>query len=171
MKITIPIEIEMPQKMSEYAKKTSEEYWNLEVQIRFKHFKEEVSEEYKNKVLDEMNHLAKYINKVKTNKIGFNVYFSNISVVNAISKLYKKKYFVEVKKAKKIMGKNNLTTKDLYRHFLLVNIIGIKRGDTIHIKGVEYFVKNVRKTIIDLRDLKGNKYQFTYSKICDYLVV
>ena len=179
MKLKIPVEIEMEQKMSDRAKKFNKEYWVLEVQLRFLFFDEirknnfDEFEKFKEKILDDLTFLKDKINNIKKNKIsgGINVYFSSFDVIKKISKKYSSKYFCEVKHSKKIMGKDNLKSKDLYRHYLLINIINLNKNDLVKIKGIDYKINSIDKKVLYLRELEnGRKAKFSYNLIKDYLV-
>ena len=168
MELIIPVEIKMPQKMSDEAKYFDSQHFLLEMQVRFKFF-EKIEDSFLDKVLDEINDLSKYVTKIKKNKDGINVLFNSFNIIEQLIKIYKKKYFIDYKKSKKIMGRDKQKSKDLYRHFLVINILNISKNQNIKIKGKEYRIVNIDRNTLFLRDEFGRKEKFLYSKIKDYI--
>ena len=168
MKIVVPIKIELKQKMSEEAKKIDDNSYILKLNLRFKYF-DKINKVFKKKVLDEMNSLKPHINKIEELDEGYNVYFSSIKILENISKTYKKKYFVDEIRSKKIMGRDKQKSKDLYRHFLSITILNLKRKQKIRIKGEVFELRDFRKKTLYLVDENGSRKSFLFSKIKDYI--
>lgn len=168
MKDQIRIEFPLEQKMCINCKKNSPEYYQLKLQIRFIFFKN--LDVIKKEILELINNYFKKINKYIELENGFDIFFQNKEDITKIIKLFQKKYLCEEIKSKKIVGRDFLTMKDIWRYVLLINIINLKKGDKISIKGKEYYIKTLNNNDLILRGiLKGEKKVISYSIAKNYL--
>jgi NMD protein affecting ribosome stability and mRNA decay len=172
MKEEIRVEIEMEQKMCSFCKKSSSEYYEMLVHLRLKYFRDVdvVKKKMLSKFLNDEK-IKKYINKIDEVPNGYNIYFSSYGIMNKISDLFIKNYLCDEKRSKKLVGRDNLKSKDKYRHFLSLSLVNIKKGDIIRIKGIEYELKalNNNKIMILINSENGSKNQESYGIIKDYL--
>ena len=197
IKDSIRIEFEMEQQMSPQAKRLSDEYYELKLQLRFSYFDDnelhndiikEKRDKFGNIVLDEYNNpvtfkqkaiLKKFaktiekefsgINKVEELQNGYDFFFGSLGEMSKISRYFNKYHLVEVKHSKKIVGRDSLKFKDIWRHTLLVNVLNLQVGDKVRIKGVEYYIKAFNKKELVLREWEtGAKEVVTYSKVREY---
>ena len=183
--------------MSSNAKRLGDEYYELKVQLRFSYFdQKELSEDsivtkkdkYGNVVLDENEKpimvkqkaiLKKFgdivekefrgINKVEELNNGFDFFFGSLGEMSKISRYFNKYFLVDIKHSKKIVGKDFLKFKDIWRHTLLINLLNLNVGDKVRIKGSEYYIKAFNKKEMVLREWDtGSKAVITYAKAKDY---
>jgi NMD protein affecting ribosome stability and mRNA decay len=170
MKEIIHIETEMEQQMCNSCKKISPDYYELKVQLRYKYFKEEEIEDIKKETIEIIKNNFNNINKIEENDGGFDIYLRNKSSINKVSSLFNKKYLVEEKRSKKIVGRNFLESVDIWRYIILINIINLKKGDKISIKGENYYIKAFNHKDLVLRNLEnGTKKVISYNIAKDYL--
>ena len=167
IKDTIHIEIEMEQQMSSRTKKSGEEYYELKFQLRLKYFKD--VEKEKKKLFSIVTSQFDGINKFEEVDDGFDFYFRDLTQLNRVSRYFQKYYYCEEKRSKKIVGRNFLESKDIWRHTLLISILNFKVGDHVLIKGEEYYIKAFNKKEMILRHVEdGSKKAVTYSIVKDY---
>ncbi len=166
------IEVDMEQMMCSNCKKSSSEYYELLIQLRTKYFKneDEIKEEIFNLIEKHLGNLN-CINKLEEVDNGFDIYFRTHGIMNKISSIFSKKYMCDEKRSKKLIGRDQLVSKDKYRYFMSLSLINIQKGDKLLIKGEEYFVKAINaNSVLILNDAKtGAKRQETYSIVKDYL--
>lgn len=170
MKDNIHIEFLMEQKMCTNCKKSSNEYYELKVQIRFFYF------ENKDEIIDEIRTLLyknfDTFNKEEETEGGLDFYFRYKGEKNKIPKLFNKRYLIEEKNTKTIVGRNFLESVDIWRYTQLINVINLRPGDKVAIKGEEYYIKALNKKDLVLRGLKsGSKKVVSYHLVKDYLQV
>lgn len=167
MKDVFRIEYDMEQKMCTICKKSSSEYWNLQTQIRFKYYTDVI--EIKKLIHDRLDKTFNSINKLEEIDNGFDIYFRTYSEMNKISSLFSDFLTIE-KRSKKLMGRDKLASKDLYRYYQSVTLINIKVGDRVKIKGINYYIKAINRggVLILINEELGSKDSFTYSIIEDY---
>ena len=168
MKDKIHIDFSMEQQMCNSCKKSSSEYYELKLQIRFTYFNniDIIKEEVKDFVYNNLDG----INKEEELPNGYDFYFKSLGYKNKISKLFNKKYFAEEIISKKIVGHNFLETKDIWRYTQLINIINLKVGDYITIKGEKYYIKALNKKDLVLRHFKtGAKKVVSYTISKEYI--
>ncbi len=165
------VEFNMDQHMCKNCKKNSPEYHELQVQIRFKFFEgaealENIKVETHKLIYSNFNEINKFVES----EWGFDIYFRSKEVLNKVSSVFQRKYLCDEIRTKKIVGRDSLTMKDIWRHVLLVNIVNLHRGDKVNIKGIEYYIKALNKNTLVLREcIKGDKKVLTYSVIKDYI--
>ena len=168
------VELDMEQKLCNSCKKSSTDYYEMVLHLRFKYFDFNNIDINNIKVKEEsMNILSQFsqINKLEEVENGFDVYFKDHGQMNKILTLFNKKYRVLVeKRTKKIMGHDKQTSKDLYRHFQSLTLINIDKGDLVEIKGDKYIIKSINKgghlVLLDFNT--GAKKIFSYELTQDY---
>ncbi len=170
MKHTIRIETELDQKLSPGCKNMDEDYFQLKTQVRCIYFTDYT--EIKNEILKTLEVLNKDINKLETCENGFDIYLRSYGLMSKTSNIFKRKFFCEEKKAKKIIGRDFLRSKDRYKYFLSINIINLKRNDTIEVKGRQYNINSIKNQDIFVSDIVSHKKEaFKYKLIKDYLKI
>lgn len=166
----LDISFEMEQQMCKDCKKTSIDYYELKLQLRFKFFNN--INKIKDETINLVNKNLNFINKIDSLDHGFDIYFRNKHMLNKISNLFNDKYLVEEKRTKKIVGRNFLESKDVWRHVILINIINLKINDIIAIKGIEYKIKALnKKDLILIHIINSSKKVVSYDIIKDYLTL
>lgn len=109
------------------------------------------------------------INKIDELDKGFDFFFASLGSMHKVSRYFNKYYYVDDKHSKKIVGKNFLESKDIWRHTLLINVINLDIGDRVRIKGIDYYIKAFNKKEMVLRNWEdGSKEVVTYAKVRDY---
>jgi len=168
MKDKIHIDFLMEQQMCKTCKKTSSEYYELKLQIRFTYFND--LDTIKDSVKSTIYKNLDGINKEEELDNGFDFYFRSVGVKNKILKIFNKKYFVDETITKKIVGHNFLESKDVWRYTQLINIINLKNNDKVSVKGEDYYIKAFNKKDLVLRHLKtGAKKVVSYNISKDYI--
>ena len=171
MKDTIRVEFEMHQKMCSECKKSSSEYYELKLQVRFVFFEEEKElEGIKDEVFNLIENNYSGINKFEEVDGGFDFFFRDSSYMAKLSNVFNNKYLCEEKRSKKIVGRDFLRSKDIWRYTLLVKIINLNRKDKVLVKGKEYRIENFNKKDMVLRDVNDNsKEVLSYLIVKDYI--
>ena len=166
----IRVEFELDQKMCGNCKKSSSEYYEMELHLRYKFFEEKEINKIKEisfSIFEEF----RTINKIEELENGFDVYFRDHGQMNKLLFLFNKKFKVLVeKRSNKLMGLDKMTSKNLYRHFQSIELINVDKGDLVEIKGNNYRIKAINKggQLILLDDKTGAKKIFTYEIVKDY---
>lgn len=164
----IRVEVDMEQKMCNGCKKSSSEYYEMELQLRFTHF-EDIMEvkAISMSILDNFN----TINKLDEINNGFNVYFRDHGQMNKVFTLFRRKFKVLIeKRSNKLMGLDKMTSKNLYRHFQSIEIINLNKRDLVEVKGEQYRIKAINKggQLVLLDESNGSKKIVTYEIVKDY---
>ena len=168
VKDRIHVEFEMEQQLSSRTKKSGQEYYELKFQLRFEFFKD--TDYIKKKLYKAVVDNFEGINDIKEVKGGFDFFFRDVKTLNKISKYFNGKYLCYEKRSKKIVGRDHLKSKDLWRHTLLITILNIEKGDTVFLKGEYYRVKGInKKDIVLTHKEKGHKKIVSYDIVKDYL--
>lgn len=164
------VEIEMEQSMSPVSKKSSSEYYELLVQVRLLYFDDidVVKEVIFNRMTDTFNS----INKVEERDNGFDFYFRTHGIMSKVPSLFVKDYLINEKRSKKLVGRDNLVSKDKYRYTQSITLVNLKKGNKIRYKGDDYSIKAINKNdLVLLEETTGKKKVLTYSIVKDYLEV
>lgn len=110
------------------------------------------------------------INKLEETPEGFDMYLANINEIHKLKRIINNNFFASYKYSKKIMGRNKLESRDLFRHSLLIAIYNLNIGDIIQVKGEQYFIKSIQKNdIIAIHTIDRHKETFNFEIIKDYL--
>lgn len=164
------IETQMPQSMCSRCKKISSDYYELKLQIRFLYFRGEEEDKIKQEIKDLVENNLDMINKVEEEDGGFDIYFGTSSMESKISSLFRKYYFLEEKKSRKLVGWDFQNSKRNYRFFQSITIINLHEGDKIFVKGKKYRIDSLsNKEGITLIESGGKKRNFNFSKIREYI--
>lgn len=166
----IRVKFDMEQVMSSNSKKSSEQYYELKLQVRFKFFDniEDITSKINKYVISKLDG----INKIEESINGFDIFFQSHGVKNKILSLFNRYFLCEYKFSKKIVGKDFLATKDIWRYTLLINILNLESGDKISLKGEEYYIRALNKNDLVLRKCdNGYKKVVSYNIVSDYLVL
>lgn len=171
MKDTFRIEIEMDQMMCSTCKKSSSEYYEMILHLRFIGFEDEIK--MKEKLFNILTKNFNSINKFEEVENGFNVYFRTHGEMNKIYKIFQKDYLVEEKRSNKLAGVDRLRSKKLYRYFQSIILYNIEKGDKALLKGEEYYIKAINKNneLVLLDVVTGAKKVVNYSIVKDYFKV
>ena len=169
IKDSIRLEIEMEQRMCNDCRKSSTEYYELLSQIRVIYFDDIY--EIKKKIFDLFEKNFVSINKVEEISNGFDVYFRNHGEMNKVSKMLLNKFLIDEIRSKKLVGKNNLKSVDVFRYYQSITLVNIEKNDKILLKGEEFFVKaiNNNSEFVLLDCVTGAKKMITYSIVKDYI--
>jgi NMD protein affecting ribosome stability and mRNA decay len=161
------VEMEMEQKMSPDAKKTSPEYYELLIQVRLLHSKRQ--HEILSLIFKRLKEGLHSVNKLEELDNGFDIYCRNHSVMNLALSLFRD-FIIDEKRSKKLTGVDQLKSKKTYRYTQSISIIDLRKGDEVEIKGEKFTIKAVNKKELILTDEKtGRKEVLSYSIIKDYL--
>jgi len=163
------VEIDMEQKMCNFCIRSSEEFFEMKIQIRYS---SDINTEYENSLKKDINKILIWykdiiniINK-KNNKNNkeIDIFFKKNVSYNKIYNFLSKNYLITFKKSNKLVGFDKEVSKKRYKNTFLFEIIDIKKNDKILFKGKEYRVKSIFKNNITLIDLAtNNKTNITYS--------
>lgn len=166
---SIRIEIVMEQRMCNDCKKSSTEYFELLSQIRMVYFEDVY--EIKKKIFNLFENNFEKINKIEEVSNGFDIYFRYSGEMNKVSKLLEKYYLIDEIRSKKLVGKNNLKSVDVFRYFQSITLINIEKNDKILLKGEEYYIKAINNNteLVLLDCVTGSKKMITYSIVKDYI--
>ena len=162
------IEVDIEQKMCGSCKKSSSEYYELLVQIRFKYFEDIL--DLKKTIIYIIEKNLTGINKLEEINNGFDIYFRNHNSMNKVFGLFNRHYLCVDKRSKKLVGKDISTNKDLYRYTQSVTLVNLKAKDEIIVKGVNYIIKAMNKNdLVLLEKVTGRKKVLSYSIVGDYV--
>ncbi len=168
MKDKFKVKINIKQEMCFSCKKISPEYFQLKLQLRYLYFND--IENIKNETINLIEKNFNTINKLQELDNGFDIFFRNKNEINKLSTLFLKKYLIEEKRSKKIVGRNFLESKDIWRHIILINIINLKKGDLITIKGEKFNIKALNhNNLVLINSFNGSKKVIAYKLAKNYL--
>ncbi len=98
-----------------------------------------------------------FITKVEDQKNGVDLLLSSNELINTIVKHLKGKYNFELKRSKKLMGRDQQRSKDIYRLRALIKFLPLVKSDLIIINNKEYLVQNISNNKVLLRSKSGEK--------------
>ena len=93
-----------------------------------------------------------YISKIEDVKLGVDLYLSTNELMKHIVSQLKSKYNFILKRTKKLVGRDTQKGRNLYRLKTLIKFLPIKKNDCIFINKSKYFVENITKNRVLLRD-------------------
>ena len=165
------MEVLIEQRMCSSCIRSSSEYYEMKLHLRFKFFNDVQST--KKKVLRLMQDKFDTINKVEEIDNGFDIYFRYHTRMSDILSLFKREYIVSERRSRKLVGYDKLTSKNVYKYFQSLTLVGITCGDEIELKGIEYVVKAVNKDgkLVLLSEDGNTKKVVSYSVVEDYFKV
>lgn len=162
------IEYNMGQTLCGTCKKINPEYFEMKLQIRFRYFEDvtKIKEEVMNLLMKNFD----TINKIDEIETGYEVFFRDHGQMNKLAQLFSRRWVILEKRTAKIMGKDQLTSKDLFRHTQNITLINVGTKDIIRVKGEEYWVKAINSgdALVLRRTDNGGKKVMSYKMIEDY---
>lgn len=168
MKDSIRLEINMEQRMCNDCKKSSTEYYELLSQVRVLYFEDMY--EIKKKIFSLFESFNS-INKIEEVSNGFDIYFRYHGEMNKVYRMLLKGFLIDEIRSKKLVGKNQLKSVDIYRYYQSITLVNIEKNDKISLKGDEYYIRaiNNNSELILLNCVSGAKKMITYSIVKDYI--
>jgi len=105
-----------------------------------------------------------YISKLVEHKNGVDLLLSTNELMNHIVSYLKSKYYFELKRTKKLVGRDTQKGRNLYRLKTLIRLLPFKKNDTIMIDDDIFHVESISRNKVILRDRLDNKLikNFTY---------
>ncbi|MHA1457329.1 MAG: NMD3-related protein, partial [Promethearchaeota archaeon] len=105
-----------------------------------------------------------YISKLVDHKNGVDLLLSTNELMNHIVSYLKSKYNFELKRTKKLVGRDTQKGRNLYRLKTLIRVLPFKKNDTIMINDDVFHIESISRNIVILRDQldKKLKKKFTY---------
>jgi len=171
LNINLSFRLPLEQSMCESCKRNSEEYFQLKAQIRFSFYNLIELREVKKRIFNHFKN-NKNLNKILEIEDKLDIYMRNHSEMEKISSYFRGNFVCSQKKSRKLMGRDNLRSKEIYRYFISIVLYNIKRGTQILFKGEKYIVLNVEKENLVLRDIKlGKKKKIIISKSINYIEI
>lgn len=164
----LTVEYEMEQSMSPQSKKIFSEYFELKLQVRYLYFKDidKIKEITYKKVTDNII----LINKLEEKDNGFDFFIGSHSEMNKIPPLFNKDFLLIDKRSAKLIGRDNLRSKNKYRYTQSITLVNLKKGDKIAYKGENMTIKSINKNNLILIDEKtSDKKVLSYSIVKDYI--
>ncbi len=105
-----------------------------------------------------------YISKLVEHKNGVDLLLSTNELMNHIVSYLKSKYYFELKRTKKLVGRDTQKGRNLYRLKTLIRLLPFKKNDTITINDDIFHIESISRNKVILRDKLDNKLikNFTY---------
>ncbi|MBY9002561.1 MAG: hypothetical protein KGD73_01185 [Candidatus Lokiarchaeota archaeon] len=105
-----------------------------------------------------------YISKLVEHKNGVDLLLSTNELMNYIVSYLRSKYYFELKRTKKLVGRDKQKGRNLYRLKNLIRLLPFKKNDTVIINDDIYHVESISKNKVILRDHLDNRLikNFTY---------
>jgi NMD protein affecting ribosome stability and mRNA decay len=104
-----------------------------------------------------------YITKLEDQKYGVDLYLSTNELMNYIVKLLNANYRFIIKRSKKLVGRDSQKGRNLYRLKTLIKFLPVNKNDKIFIEDREYYIENITKTKVIMRNNEGPKLIKDYS--------
>ncbi|MFW9824251.1 MAG: NMD3-related protein [Candidatus Thorarchaeota archaeon] len=104
-----------------------------------------------------------YVSRIEDQKYGVDLYLSTNELMNHIIKYLKSRYHFLTKRTKKLVGRDNQKGKNLYRLKTSIKFLPFSLNDSIMINNVEFYVENITKNKIILRNKMNDKLIKDYS--------
>jgi len=108
-----------------------------------------------------------YIAKMEDQTLGVDLYLSTNELMNRIISHIRSKYYFILKRTKKLVGRDTQKGRNLYRLKALIKFLPFKRNDFILINNSKYFIENMTKNRVILRDDKQTKLVKNFSFFFD----
>jgi nonsense-mediated mRNA decay protein 3 len=93
-----------------------------------------------------------YISKLEDQKYGVDLYLSTNELMNKIISFLKPNYHFLLKRSKKLVGRDSQKGRNIYRLKTLVKFLPFKKSDWILLNEEKYFIENITKKMVILRD-------------------
>ena len=108
-----------------------------------------------------------YIAKMEDQKLGVDLYLSTNELMNRIISHIKAKYYFILVRTKKLVGRDSQKGRNLYRLKALVKFLPFMKNEFILINNSKFFVENLTKNKVLLRDEKQTKHVKNFSFFFD----
>jgi len=108
-----------------------------------------------------------YIAKMEDQKLGVDLYLSTNELMNRIISHIKAKYYFILVRTKKLVGRDSQKGRNLYRLKALVKFLPFRKNEFILINNSKFFVENLTKNKVLLRDEKQTKHVKNFSFFFD----
>ncbi|NHJ21789.1 MAG: hypothetical protein EAX91_12655 [Candidatus Lokiarchaeota archaeon] len=112
-----------------------------------------------------------YIAKVEDQNLGVDLYLSTNELLNHIISHIKSKFFFILKRTKKLVGRDIQRGRNIYRLKALMKFLPFNKNEYILINDSKYFVENLTKNKVILRDEKLTKNVKNFSYFFDEKLV
>jgi NMD protein affecting ribosome stability and mRNA decay len=93
-----------------------------------------------------------YISNIVKQKNGFDLYLSTNELLNHIISYMKANYRFGLKRTKKLVGRDHQRGKNIYRLKAVMRFLPFNKGDYININDESYYVEQIKKKSVILRD-------------------
>jgi NMD protein affecting ribosome stability and mRNA decay len=104
-----------------------------------------------------------YISKLVEHKNGVDLLLSTNELMNHIVSYLKSKYYFELKRTKKLVGRDAQKGRNLYRLKTLIRLLPFKKNDKIMINDELFHVESISRKHVIIRDQLDNKSIKKYS--------
>jgi NMD protein affecting ribosome stability and mRNA decay len=108
-----------------------------------------------------------YIAKIEDQNLGVDLYLSTNELLNRIISHIKSNYFFILKRTKKLVGRDIQRGRNIYRLKALMKFLPFNKSEYILINNSKYFVENLTKNKVILRDEKLTKHVKSFSYFFD----
>lgn len=108
-----------------------------------------------------------YIAKMEDQKLGVDLYLSTNELMNRIISNIRAKYHFILIRTKKLVGRDSQKGRNLYRLKALVKFLPFRKNEFILINNSKFFVENLTKNKVILRDEKQIKHVKNFSFFFD----
>jgi len=104
-----------------------------------------------------------YISKLVEHKNGVDLLLSTNELMNHIVSYLKSKYYFELKRTKKLVGRDAQKGRNLYRLKTLIRLLPFKKNDKIMINDELFHIESISRKHVIIRDQLDNKSIKKYS--------
>jgi nonsense-mediated mRNA decay protein 3 len=108
-----------------------------------------------------------YISKLEDQNNGVDLYLSTNELMNRIISILKSNYNFVLKRSKKLVGRDSQKGRNIYRLKSLIKFLPFKKSEWILLNEKRYFVENVTKKMVILRDEHDLKIVKNYNYFFD----
>ena len=108
-----------------------------------------------------------YIAKIEDQPLGVDLYLSTNELINRIISHIKANHHFILKRTKKLVGRDSQKGRNIYRLKALIKFLPIRKNEYILINDSKYFVENLTKNRVMLRDEKQTKLVKNFSYFFD----
>ncbi len=106
-----------------------------------------------------------YITKLEDQKYGIDLFLSTNELMNHIISFLKNKEHFLLKRSKKLIGRDIQKGKNIYRLKTLLKFLPVKKNDKILFINSEYYVEQILRNKVILRDEKNKKTSVSFSNL------
>ncbi|TFG19900.1 MAG: hypothetical protein EU533_06435 [Promethearchaeota archaeon] len=105
-----------------------------------------------------------YISKIEDQKNGVDLYLSSNEIMNKIISYLRGRYHFQLKRTKRLVGRDHQRGKNLYRLKSLIKFLPFEKNDVILIDNKKYIIESIYKNRIHIRAEDGSKLikEFSY---------